>query len=67
MSLQFRTISDEDCINNLAGNPEYASVLKELKERLQKELEKDGDFRALGEDTSWTDKVPWTAKQEKGS
>ena len=58
---------DKDCIYNLAEKPEYADILSTLKERLQKELERDGDFRALGEDTSWTDKVPWTANKEKGS
>ena len=39
----------------------------ERKEKLDEELKKDGDFRALGEDTSWLDKVPWTAPEVIGT
>ncbi len=50
---------DKSCINNLAFNPDYQQILKSLEEKMLSELKKDGDFRALGEDCSWVDKVPW--------
>ncbi len=37
-------------LNNLAGNPEYASVEQELKQRLLAELEASGDPRVVGPD-----------------
>ena len=51
----------------VVSNPKYANIADELKKRLQNELEKDGDFRALGRDTSWLNKVPWTAAKEAGT
>lgn len=50
---------DRGCVNNLAKDPAYAKTLEELQARMFEELKKDGDFRALGQDTSWVDKVPW--------
>ena len=41
---------DPDCLNNLYGNKEYASVAKELKRALVKELEKSRDPRVVGPD-----------------
>ena len=51
---------DRACLNNLAADPAYAQIVENLQTRLFEELKKDGDFRALGQDTSWLDKVPWT-------
>ena len=59
--------NDPECLDNLISNPKYANIADELKKRLQNELEKDGDFRALGRDTSWLNKVPWTAAKEAGT
>ena len=39
---------DAACTHNLAGNPEYASIKKDLKERLKKLLTQQGDPRMLG-------------------
>jgi arylsulfatase A-like enzyme len=36
-------------LNNLADNPEYAQVMKQLKARLMETLEATGDLRALGQ------------------
>ncbi len=54
--------TDKACAKNLAKDPAYAETLKTLRERMIKELRADGDFRALGEDCSWTDKVPWVSQ-----
>ena len=58
---------DPECLNNLASDPKYSEIAEKLKAKLQTELEKDGDFRALGQDLSWLNKVRWTAPQETGS
>lgn len=39
---------DRDCIQNLASNPEYESILKQLKQQLFKELKDQGDPRMFG-------------------
>ncbi|MBT7865361.1 MAG: hypothetical protein HN763_03245, partial [Opitutales bacterium] len=39
---------DPYCLNNLAANPEYRSILDEMNEQLQSELHKGGDPRILG-------------------
>jgi len=41
-------VSDPFCLNNLAGNPEYRPILDAMNEKLQSELRKGGDPRALG-------------------
>jgi arylsulfatase A-like enzyme len=40
--------TDPDCINNLADDPKYASIVKELKNRMESELKKQKDPRVLG-------------------
>ena len=49
------------------GSLKLVEIAEKLKAKLQTELEKDGDFRALGQDLSWLNKVRWTAPQETGS
>jgi len=44
---------DPGQLENLAGNPEFASVLKKLSARLQEHLVRTGDPRALGLDAPW--------------
>lgn len=44
----FAVKEDPCCLNNLAGNPEYANVQKELSTRLMRLLKEQGDPRALG-------------------
>ena len=58
---------DPECLNNLIAGGKHNAVAEALKEKLDEELKKDGDFRALGEDTSWLDKVPWTAPELIGT
>jgi len=41
--------NDPDCLNNLASNPKYAPIIKELKDQMEKELRKQKDPRVLGE------------------
>jgi len=40
--------ADPDQIKNLAGNPEYAAVIKQLKQQLTKELAETEDPRFCG-------------------
>ena len=40
---------DPDCMNNLAGNPEYAALKKQLREQMESELTAQGDPRTLGQ------------------
>ena len=42
--------NDPYCLNNLAGNPDYAVVEKEMKEALMNELKKSEDPRLVGPD-----------------
>lgn len=44
----FDLSKDPDCLVNLAGNPSYQGVLKEMKEELALELTRQQDPRALG-------------------
>ena len=44
---------DPGQLENLAGNPEFASVQKKLSARLQEHLVRTGDPRALGLDALW--------------
>jgi uncharacterized sulfatase len=37
-------------MDNLAGNPEYAEVEKEMTQALMEELERSGDPRVVGPD-----------------
>jgi len=46
----FNLVDDPDCVNNLSGNIEYASIETEMKEALMKELTKSGDPRVVGPD-----------------
>ncbi|VGO15758.1 Choline-sulfatase [Pontiella desulfatans] len=39
---------DPDCMVNLAGNPEYAALKKQLRDRMEKKLTAQGDPRTLG-------------------
>jgi hypothetical protein len=44
----FDIVKDPDCVHNLANNPQYVSVIKELKSKMDKALKKQKDPRALG-------------------
>ncbi len=39
---------DQYCINNIAEDPEYRKIRKDLRKKLEMELEKQGDPRILG-------------------
>ena len=41
----FDLIKDPDCVNNLAGNPKFFKIEKDLRIQLQYELKKQGDPR----------------------
>ena len=41
----FDLIKDSDCVNNLAGNPKFFKIEKDLRIQLQYELKKQGDPR----------------------
>ncbi|QBG47297.1 heparan N-sulfatase [Verrucomicrobia bacterium S94] len=53
---------DPNCMNNLAGNPEYDAVRKELRERMEKKLTVQGDPRTLGQGDIF-DAFPYAGKQ----
>jgi len=40
---------DPDCMNNLAANPEYAAIKKQLRKQMEAELTDQGDPRTLGQ------------------
>ncbi|WP_319591057.1 sulfatase [uncultured Draconibacterium sp.] len=42
--------NDPYCLNNLAGNPDYSAIEKEMKDALMSELMKSGDPRVVGPD-----------------
>ena len=44
---------DPDCLNNLAGNPEFLDIRKRLQERLMAELKATGDARVSGDADVW--------------
>ena len=44
----FDVLMDPDCINNLAADPLYASIVKDLKSTMDKALTNQKDPRALG-------------------
>jgi arylsulfatase A-like enzyme len=44
----FDVIKDPDCINNLASDPKYAQVIKQLALQMDKELKRQKDPRVLG-------------------
>ena len=46
----FNLKSDPLCLRNVAGNPDYSGVEKEMKNVLMKELEKSKDPRVVGPD-----------------
>ena len=39
---------DPDCIMNLAGNPEYKSLMARMRKQMEEELTEQGDPRTLG-------------------
>ena len=39
---------DPDCVNNIASDPQYASLIKELKTKMEADLKKQKDPRVLG-------------------
>ena len=39
---------DPDCVNNIASDPQYASLIKELKTKMESDLKKQKDPRVLG-------------------
>ncbi len=44
----YNVISDSYCLNNLAGNPEYEKIQRQMKEQLMKELKRSNDPRIVG-------------------
>jgi N-sulfoglucosamine sulfohydrolase len=40
---------DPDCMDNLAGNPEYAALKQQLRKQMEAELTAQGDPRTLGQ------------------
>ncbi len=44
----FRVSTDQECIENLAEDPEYATVKSNLIKQMTKKLKKDGDPRMFG-------------------
>jgi arylsulfatase A-like enzyme len=44
----FRVSTDQECMENLAGNPIYAAVKSKLIKKMTKKLKKDGDPRMFG-------------------
>jgi hypothetical protein len=44
----YTTLSDPECIINLAYNPDYTSLKRKLRIRMEKELTAQGDPRILG-------------------
>lgn len=44
----YRIVEDRECLNNLAENPQYASVKTQLKDQLFAELKAQGDPRMFG-------------------
>lgn len=51
--------NDPDCMNNLAGQSEYAEVQQKLKQRLMKILKETGDPRVTGDGSTY-DNPPFT-------
>ncbi|MDZ8117362.1 sulfatase family protein [Pontiella agarivorans] len=52
---------DPNCMNNLAENPEYDALKKELRERMEKKLTAQGDPRTLGKGDIF-DTYPYVGK-----
>lgn len=52
---------DPACINNLAGNPEYAVTLKRLRGKMEAELTRQNDPRMLGQGDLF-DRYPYMGK-----
>ena len=46
----FNVANDPYCLNNIAGNPDYSEIEKEMKEALMNELKKSKDPRVVGPD-----------------
>ncbi len=44
----YDVINDSYCLNNLAGNPEYEKIQRQMKEQLMKELKRSNDPRIVG-------------------
>ena len=44
----FDVVNDPDCVQNLASNPQYATIIKNLKAQMDQVLLKQKDPRALG-------------------
>ena len=51
----FNVKDDPECLNDLAGNPEYASLLAEYQQQLKTTLEETGDPRLHGYGHVWED------------
>lgn len=52
---------DPACVNNLAGNPEYAETMNRLREKMEKELTAQKDPRMLGQGDVF-DRYPYMGK-----
>ncbi len=55
---------DPACMNNLAGNPEYAGTMKRLYEKMESSLEEQNDPRVLGQGDLF-DQYPYMGKPFK--
>lgn len=55
----YRVMEDPDCVNNLAGDPNLETTRRELRERMEAMLKKEGDLRALGR-PEWYDTIEYT-------
>jgi len=44
----YDVITDPDCVNNLALDPEYTGIVKKLRKKMEKALEKQDDPRIMG-------------------
>jgi N-sulfoglucosamine sulfohydrolase len=50
--------TDKDCMNNLAEDPEYSVKKSALREKMEKELKKQGDLRMIGRGAEY-EKYPY--------
>lgn len=51
----FNVVDDPECLNDLAGDPDHATVFRQYKQQLTSTLVETGDPRALGYGHLWED------------
>jgi len=59
----YLVVRDPECLDNLAGKPEFAEMQSGLRARMQQLLEEEGDLRALGE-PEWFDTIEYTGSRK---